>query len=259
MSSYEPAHGQAGTEGVVTPTGRGLADYLPGLLRQANIDTVELDVLNRRQSFQGSEVSTQAQSITGPARDEHRRRGFGFWEFVLAEGVATESETRLGLLEGALRHSSDEAIRVCLERETFIDRLRAGEYENLPPRDLVSFCSPVAVAGDERPLHLPLLDLGVKPGSDGQAAAVDAMEALGLNGLLFGSGRSYHFYVAEPVTQPELVALLARAQLLSPIVDSRWVSHQLIDGRCGLRISTDSEKTPIPPAFVAQVGAVDQL
>jgi hypothetical protein len=240
--------------GAAVPAGRALADHLPTLLRQAHIETVELDVLHRRTSFQGGEVSAQAQKITDPAREEHRRRGFGFWEFVLAESVSTDSQTRLGLLNGALRHNSDEAIRVRLDREAFIDRLSAGEYENLSPRDLVSFCSPVHVAGDERRLHLPLLDLGVTLGPDGQASAIDAMNALGLSGLLFESGRSYHFYGAQPVPQSELVALLARAQLLSPMVDSRWVSHQLIDGRCGLRISTDSEKTPLAPVFVARVG-----
>lgn len=236
------------------PTGPGLAEHLPALLREANIETVELDVLHRRPSFQGSEVSPRAQSITDPARVEHRAHGFGFWEFVLAAAATTDSETRRGLLDGALRHNSDEAVHIRLRRKEFIERLSSGEYEDLPPRELVSFCSPVEVLGDERRMHLPLLDLGVKPGRDGQAAAMDAMHALGLRGLLFESGRSYHFYGADPLTPPDLVAILGRAQLFSPIIDSRWVSHQLIDGRCGLRISTDSEKAPAPPVFVARVG-----
>lgn len=250
----QPAPDQAPPADTAVPTGPGLAEYLPALLRKARIETVELDVLHRRPSFQGGEVSSHAQSITDPARDEHRARGFGFWEFVLAQAVTTDSETRCALLDAALRHNSDEAIRLRLGREEFVALLSAGEYENLPPRDLVSFYSPVEVAGDEQRLHLPLLDLGVKPGTDGEASAIDALHALGLRGLLFESGRSYHFYGADPVTQPHLVAILGRAQLLSPIIDSRWVSHQLIDGRCGLRISTDSEKTPTPPVFVAQVG-----
>ncbi len=239
----------------VTGARQGLTEYLPALLREASIDKVEVNILNRSPSFQGGEVSNSAQEITGPARDEHRRRGFGFWEFVLSEAVNTDQTTRVGLLSGALRHNSDDAVRVNLSRETFIEHLISGKYEGLPPRDLVSFCSPVSVGNDDRELHLPLLDLGVQTGPAGQAAAIDAIKALGLSGLLFESGRSYHFYGAEPVTQPELVAFLARAQLLSPIVDARWVSHQLIDGRCGLRISTDSEKTPVPPIFVARVSS----
>lgn len=232
----------------------GLPEYLPDLLRQAKVELIELDFLHRRPSFQGGEVSTRAQSITDPARDEHRARGFGFWDFVLAKAVTTDSETRRGLLDGALRHNSDEVERVLLEREVFIESLRAGTYQDLPARDLVSLCSPVAVSGRIRGMHLPLLDLSVKPGHDGQAAAMDALHALGLRGLLFESGRSYHFYGAVPVVLSNLVKILGRAQLLSPIIDSRWVSHQLIDGRCGLRISTDSEKTPTRPVFVAQIG-----
>lgn len=254
MSGDQPTPNRGGgIRRAAAPTGRGLAEHLPALLRQAQIELVELGVLRRPPSFRGGEVSTRAQLITDPARDEHRRRGFGFWEFVLAEAVTTDSQTRIGLLNGALRHANDEAIRVHLDREAFIERLGAGEYANLPPRELVLFLSPVKIAGDERRLHLPLIDLGVQIGPEGQAMAVEAMEALGMGGLLFESGRSYHFYGTKPVTQSDLVRLLARAQLLSPIVDARWVSHQLIDGRCGLRISTDSEKTPVPPVFVTQV------
>ncbi|HRD62959.1 hypothetical protein [uncultured Nocardioides sp.] len=168
--------------------------------------------------------------------------------------MTTDPDTRGALLDAALRHNSDEAIRMRLAREEFIDRLSSGEYENLPPRDLVSFYSSVQVAGEPQSMHLPLLDLGVKTGPDGEASAIAALHALELRGLLFMSGRSYHFYGSDPVTAPELTAILGRAQLLSPIIDSRWVSHQLIDGRCGLRISTDSEKTPDPPTFVTRVG-----
>lgn len=237
------------------PTGfAGLSEHLPDLLREARIETIELDVLHRRRSFQGNEISSKAQSITGPARDEHRARGFGFWEFVLAKAVATDSRDRRGLIDGALRHNSDDASHVRLKREDFIERLGSGIYEGLPPRDLVSFRSGVEVSGEDQRMHLPLLDLGVKPGPEGQTAAMDALHALGLRGLLFESGRSYHFYGADPVSLAELVATLGRAQLLSPIIDSRWVSHQLIDGHCGLRISTDSEKTPVPPVYVTRIG-----
>lgn len=253
MTANQPASCPAGVNDAAAARG-GLAEHLPSLLRQAEIQTIELDVLHRRPSFQGGEISPQAQSITRPARDEHRARGFGFWEFVLADAVATDFETQQGLMSAALRHNSGDSTRVRMGREEFVDRLTRNEYENLPPRALVSFCSSVYVAGhDAQPMHLPLLDLGVAPGADGEKAAIAALQALGLRGLLFESGRSYHFYGEDPVSSPDLTVILARAQLLAPIIDSRWVSHQLIDGRCGLRISTDSEKTPTPPVFVARV------
>jgi hypothetical protein len=45
----------------------------------------------------------------------------------------------------------------------------------------------------------------------------------------------------EPTTPVGSIAATHVAQLLSPIIDSRWVSHQLIDDRCGLR--TDLRNT----------------
>src|SRR4051812_21978455 len=132
MSSTQPAPGQQGPSqqspdppaiaGTTAPTGPGVAEYLPALLREARIETVELDVVHRRRSFQGNELSSRAQSITDLARDEHQARGFGFWEFVLARAVTTDSETRRGLLDGALRHNSDGAVHVRLRREEFIER-----------------------------------------------------------------------------------------------------------------------------------------
>lgn len=224
----------------------GLGRHLPDLLKAAGVTRVEVDVLTRSTSFSGSSLSERAAQITGPARDEHRRRGFGFWEYVLSASIEVDRETRLGLMRAALRHLSDEAIRMVLGIDDFIDHLRAGDFYELPARSLISLYSPVQTRAQttrtcER-WHLPLLDLGVPVGENGEAAAIDAMMTLGVEGLLFDSGRSYHFYGAAPMRGDELPRFLARAQLLSPLVDTRWVSHQLMDGRCGLRISTDVEK-----------------
>lgn len=87
-------------------SGPGLAEYLPALLRRARIETIELDVLHRRPSFQGGEVLPRARRLP-TLHDEHSARSFGFWEFVLAEAVTTDSETRSALLDAALRHNSD--------------------------------------------------------------------------------------------------------------------------------------------------------
>jgi hypothetical protein len=221
-----------------------LAEHLPGLLRSAGVTSIELDALHRPASFRGAEVSQAAQLLTGPARDEHRERGFGFWEFVLEASLATDGETRRAMLANALRHNSDHTIRMVVPTDEFASYLEAGAFNDLPARSLVSLTSLVAVAGQPGLLQLPMLDLGVRVGPEGEDAARDAIGALDTPGLLFDSGRSFHFFGAVPLTHRGLIEFLARSQLLSPVIDSRWVSHQLIDGRCGLRISTDTEKSP---------------
>lgn len=220
----------------------GLREHLPGLLARSGLRSVRLDALFRPPSFRGGEVSEEAQRITGAARDEHRARGFGFWEYALAGAVDATPAARRGLLRAALRHNSDNTIQFELPLDAFIRALKQDDFNGLPARQVVSLTS-IADRWDGRePWHLPMLDLGTPEGDAGLAASVDALTELGARGAIFASGRSYHFVGDQLLSPREMLGFLARAQLLSPVVDSRWVTHQLIDGRCGLRISTDVEK-----------------
>lgn len=220
----------------------GLREHLPALLARSGLRTVRLDALFRPPSFRGGEVSEETQRITGAARDEHRARGFGFWEYALADAVEATPSSRRALLHAALRHNSDNTIQFELPMEDFVQALEEGDFNDLPARNIVSLTSIADRWNGREPWHLPMLDLGVAEGDAGLAASVDALVELGAQGAIFASGRSYHFVGDRLLSPREMLSFLARAQLLSPVVDSRWVTHQLIDGRCGLRISTDVEK-----------------
>lgn len=236
----------------LTPRGGGLRDHLPSLLTVAGIEYIRLDVLVRRDSFRGAEVSERAQELTAPAREEHRRRGFGFWEFVLATTYDTDGDTRRGLMNGALRHNSEDVITIQMAVDDFNDALSAGCFESVPERFLVSLTSVVETTAGEAS-HLPMLDMGAPVGPAGAAACVDALKVLGLTGHLYESGRSYHFIADRPVSPDDFRVVLARAQLLSPVVDARWIAHQLIDGRAGLRVSTDTVRHMQPHTFVTAI------
>lgn len=231
-----------------------LAIHLPQLLAAAGVRTVQLDVLTRAESFRGATVSPQAQEITGSAREEHRRRHFGFWEFVLSQASATDAATRTGLIQGALRHNSADTITTRMDRDEFAAALNDGAFTGLPSRTIVSLTSVIPDVSDGHDArHLPMLDMGLPVGTQSRHACVDAISSLGVGGLLLQSGRSYHFIGNQPLSQQELTRFLARAQLLSPIVDARWASHQLLDGQCGLRISTDLDATSPPHQLSAIV------
>lgn len=229
-----------------------LSLHLAPLLERAGIESVQLDVLTKRPSFRGGEVSTQAQNITGPAREEHLRRHFGFWEYVLSAATAADPDTRAALIAGALRHHTDPTRLVSLSLAEFTANLRSNRYSNLPSRMVVSLTSQIGMSRESRSgWHLPMLDLGAPVSHGGEQACVDALKALGASGLLFSSGKSYHFYANKVVSESEFLKFLARAQLLSPIVDARWISHQLLDCQAALRISTDAERYRRPHRFVA--------
>lgn len=233
---------------------RGLLHVLPELLRKAGVELVVVETLRKQASFRGGDFSTAAKEVTRRARTEHRERGFGFWEFALAQTPHIDTDTRDILVRGALKHDTQAPqSREEQSIEEFEAHLQSGRWTGLPARSMTVLCSTVRTRGGSW-LHLPMLDFGVPvrvPGSED--AALAALKAMDLRGALLSSGTSYHFIGSELATTEEMLTLLARAQLLSPIVDYRWVSHQLIDRTCRLRISTDEERNLQPHTLVCVI------
>lgn len=228
-----------------------LVTALPILLGEAGVDRAELESVERPASFRGSSVSDEAKVITASAREEHLSRGFGFWEFALEQSVETDWQTRRGLLKGALKHSpNSSSSRFTLSVNELGDRLATGAWEGMPARTMVNLCSRV-LDKDGLVAHLVMLDFGVSSEVDSAPdVACEVVAELGLRGAVFSSGRSFHFISNELMTEKEFISTLASAQLLSPLIDSRWISHQLIDLECKLRISTDSERNRVPHKLI---------
>ena len=86
--------------------------------------------------------------------------------------------------------------------------------------------------------------------------ATEVATTLGIRGgYLLRSGASYRLLGDYLLTWDESTDLLARAQLLSPLIDHRWAAHQLIDRHCALRISTDESRHPNTHALIAATRA----
>jgi hypothetical protein len=73
-------------------------------------------------------------------------------------------------------------------------------------------------------------------------------------GFLVETDKSYHFYGTKLLEEKELVEFLGRALLFAPIVDRAWISHQLIELCCALRISS-RQPDGKPLAVIRLVGA----
>jgi hypothetical protein len=115
---------------------------------------------------------------------------------------------------------------------------------------MVSLSSRIATSEGER--HLPMLDFSVPHGAMADDIATEVAITLGISGgHLLRSGTSYHLLVDYLLTWDESTDLLARAQLLSPLIDHRWAAHQLIDRHCALRISTDDSRHPTAHTLTA--------
>lgn len=100
--------------------------------------------------------------------------------------------------------------------------------------------------------HLPLLDFHTGYSEHATSLITEILQLLGVSGTLLKSGKSYHFYGEALLTCQELTAFLGNALLFAPIVDRAWIAHQLIKGRCALRISPREEYGGVP-VFVCRV------
>lgn len=93
--------------------------------------------------------------------------------------------------------------------------------------------------------HLKLMDFKIAANPNNHPHAIATAGRLG-EGVLLTSGSSYHFYGADLVTESELTEWLLRAQLLSRYVDTRWITHQLLEKRCALRLSVGGASKSMP-------------
>ena len=186
------------------------------------------------------------------ARSRYKATGRAFWDELLEIGAAGDGELRSTVLHQALYHRGEHEGQVDseLDLDPFLADLATGKFVMMPDREMVALTSQV-VTTEGKMLHLPMLDFRLPSAIDTLPVALDVLTALGAPGLLVDSGRSYHYYGNQLMTFSELARFLGRAQLLSPLVDQRWVGHQLVSGKCALRVSTDPERSPEPPRPVA--------
>ena len=102
---------------------------------------------------------------------------------------------------------------------------------------------------DDKVMHLPMLDFHCRASSDNDALVVAVLKELGLQGYVAKSGRSYHYYGRRLMSEQDLITMLGRALLYSPIIDRAWIAHQLLERSCGLRISPGKDYKNCPEFF----------
>lgn len=233
--------------------GYTFAEDLKEVFQSADVSEVEILYFTRPHAFLGSEISEDARSLARIARESHRKQGYGFWEKLLSISAESDKSTRRAIFDRAVtaQRSSDSTKREKLPLDVFFSRLADGQYTNLPGREVVAVSSRIRLEEAAADMHLPMIDFALNASLYNDGAIVDVAEALHLRGSIFDSGNSYHYYGSVPITESDLPRFLARAQLLSPLVDFRWGCYQILDGECSLRISTDRERNNSPHRLVA--------
>jgi hypothetical protein len=150
------------------------------------------------------------------------------------------------IVNEALRHDKRNEKTLKLERNEVNARTLSKMAKALEPGFVLALCSRARLStGDTA--HIPMIDFRCHPSEDNASATIEILKEIGeKQGVLLNSGRSFHYYGMSLLSEREWQAFLGKFLLLSPIVDSRYIAHRLIDGFCRLRISETSIKPKIP-------------
>ena len=180
------------------------------------------------------------------ARAARLAKGTPFWHALFLLGEEGPGGVPVDIVRSALYHqdpSDDHSEFVSVDRALpdTVTRL-ASEVVG---KAALAIDSRVRLPNDEIK-YIPMLDFSVKSEMHGgSSTARTCVEALGEPGWLVSSGRSFHFYGSRLVSATEQLDFWAKALLLTPIVDERWIAHQIRGGRAALRISPN-EKGEVP-------------
>jgi hypothetical protein len=168
-----------------------------------------------------------------------------FWEALMLSCFGEQHDfTRL--LGQATFHQShgDSVFRISR------DEILAGRLVELmsaqPTGHHLSFSSRIEM-GAEGTKQLPLLDFHCPDTVENDYLVSEVCKQLYHDtALVFSSGESYHTLGLDLLNENGFRDFLTRSLLFAPIVDARYVAHQLLEGACALRLSTSADKPNRP-------------
>ncbi len=149
------------------------------------------------------------------------------------------------LLKGVRQDSGERILTNLLRNEVSAERLKALA-QGLRGRQLVGVVSRVPLAGGGS-RHIPMMDFMCAPSATNLEVLPRLFREIGQErGYLLESGRSYHYYGVELLTEEEWRVFLGKCLLMFGYVDDRYIGHQLVDGHCVLRLSSGKLKPSVP-------------
>ena len=155
------------------------------------------------------------------------------------------------LLKGVQQDQGGRILTKLLRKEVSAEGLRALA-QSVPAHKLLGVVSRVPLAGGGSG-HIPMMDFMCVPSTRNREVLTSLFREIGQKiGYLLESGRSYHYYGAEILTDEEWRVFLGKCLLMFGYVDDRYIGHQLVDGYCVLRLSAGKLKSSVP-RVVAQL------
>jgi hypothetical protein len=184
--------------------------------------------------------------ISSHADGEFREAWLPDYEILFAKRLAEGAEMTK-LIAAAVQHDERQKDRI---RTTFpSDQVSSSTIEILlqqRPEWTLAASSRVTTESD-RLFHLPMMDFHCPVSEKNLALVAAALVAIGQEkGAIVETGRSYHYYGFELLTEDAWESFLGKCLLLSPLTDARYIGHRLIDKECVVRLAPSPGKDKQP-------------
>jgi len=188
----------------------------------------------------------KSEDLIRRARSIRQEEGTPFWHALFLLGEDDADGVPIDIVKSALFHQDPaNDVSRTLQIDDSLQSSLAAWVGTISGRDAIALDSEVLLA-DGSSRFIPMIDFSVKSSKlGGDATARACVEALGVPGYLVTSGRSYHFYGEQLVDSAGQLDFWSKALLLTPMVDERWIAHQIRSGRSALRV-TPNEKGDLP-------------
>lgn len=167
-----------------------------------------------------------------------------FWDSALAQALQGKANIKQ-IVDAAMFHNNKPEITHTIKTENaeeHLNKLLSHEWS----KSTLALSSNV-ILKDGSQHHIPMLDFHIPSNDTTYETVVECLDSLEVGKfVIVDSGKSYHAYGLSLLNNDGLRNFLFRALLLSPIVDSRYVAHQLLDEKCKLRVVATSRKPTEP-------------
>lgn len=189
--------------------------------------------------------SSDDNALYEQALNLRRNIGLPFWQSVMLSSVNASNWSKV-CLDACTRHNSLKYKKISVY--DFLHSDFTYERVGISSRVILS---------DLSEMHIPFIDFQL-PISDINSKIVEYICRTidnSTNGYILNSGNSYHYIGNNLLSYKNLVQFLAKANMFTPITDCTWISHQLYEGSCTLRLGTKNGKIPIVIRVVSSVYA----
>jgi hypothetical protein len=155
------------------------------------------------------------------------------------------------LLRALQQDTGTRILTRLLRKEVSARNLRAMS-QDLAPHQLIGVVSRVRLA-EGGSAHIPMMDFACPRSPTHLEALTTLLKRIWHGtGFLLESGKSYHYYGVDLLSDQQWRAFLGKSLLMFGYVDDRYIGHQLIEDHCVLRLSAGRLKANVPKV-VAQL------